>query len=112
MWALSTNYVNDIKLYILLFFNLIMNLTPLTKIFITCFKQEKETKIKLFIDNYNMLPKITGFMNYGQQILRVARYIDLGFMIILSHTNRLHVTIQYPYEKLITSECFRSQINT
>nr|VDD65567.1 unnamed protein product [Brassica oleracea] len=54
-----------------------------------------------------MLPMITGFMNYGQQTLRAARYIGQGFMITLSHTNRLPVTIQYPYEKLITSERFR-----
>nr|VDD31591.1 unnamed protein product [Brassica oleracea] len=53
-----------------------------------------------------MLPMITGFMNYGQQTLRAARYIGQGFMITLSHTNRLPVTIQYPYEKLITSERF------
>nr|VDD24548.1 unnamed protein product [Brassica rapa] len=45
-----------------------------------------------------MLPMITGFMNYGQQTLRAARYIGQGFMITLSHTNRLPVTIQYPYE--------------
>nr|VDD25112.1 unnamed protein product [Brassica oleracea] len=54
-----------------------------------------------------MLPMITGFMNYGQQTLRAARYIGQGFMITLSHTNRLPVTIQYPYEKLITSERFQ-----
>ncbi|AES89111.1 4Fe-4S-binding domain protein [Medicago truncatula] len=35
-----------------------------------------------------------------------ARYIDQSFMIILSHANRLPVTFQYPYEKLITSERF------
>ncbi|KAL8192763.1 hypothetical protein R6Q57_027211 [Mikania cordata] len=32
-------------------------------------------------------------------------------MIILSHANRLPVTIQYPYEKLITSERFRGRFH-
>ncbi|KAI3939295.1 hypothetical protein MKW92_003045, partial [Papaver armeniacum] len=54
-----------------------------------------------------MFPMVTGFMNYGQQTVRAARYIGQSFMITLSHTNRLPVTIQYPYEKLITSERFR-----
>nr|YP_009900002.1 NADH dehydrogenase subunit I [Noccaea vesicaria]QKK46897.1 NADH dehydrogenase subunit I [Noccaea vesicaria] len=58
-----------------------------------------------------MLPMIIGFMNYGQQTLRAARYIGQGFTITLSHTNRLPVTIQYPYEKLITSERFRGRIH-
>ncbi|CAN7027795.1 unnamed protein product [Brassica oleracea var. botrytis] len=58
-----------------------------------------------------MLPMITGFMNYSQQTLRAARYIGQGFMITLSHTNRLPVTIQYPYEKLITSERFHGRIH-
>lgn len=47
---------------------------------------------------------VTGFLNYGQQTVRAARYIGQGFLITLSHANRLPVTIQYPYEKLITSE--------
>jgi NADH-plastoquinone oxidoreductase subunit I protein len=50
-------------------------------------------------------------MNYGQQTVRAARYIGQGFMITLSHANRLPVTIQYPYEKLITSERFRGRIH-
>ncbi|KAK8278696.1 hypothetical protein V6Z11_D09G059400 [Gossypium hirsutum] len=32
-------------------------------------------------------------------------------MITLSHANRLPVTIQYPYEKLITSRRFRRRIH-
>ncbi|GFP93176.1 NAD(P)H-quinone oxidoreductase subunit i chloroplastic [Phtheirospermum japonicum] len=32
-------------------------------------------------------------------------------MITLSHANRLPVTIQYPYEKLITAERFRGRIH-
>uniref|UniRef100_A0A9I9E7J1 Uncharacterized protein n=1 Tax=Cucumis melo TaxID=3656 RepID=A0A9I9E7J1_CUCME len=47
---------------------------------------------------------VIGFMNYGQQTVRAARYIGQGFMITLSHANRLPVTIQYPYEKLIALE--------
>ncbi|KAI3894912.1 hypothetical protein MKW92_037469 [Papaver armeniacum] len=54
---------------------------------------------------------VTGFINYGQQTVRAARYIGQSFMITLSHTNRLPVTIQYPYEKLITSERFRGRIH-
>ena len=54
---------------------------------------------------------VTGFMNYGQQTVRAARYIGQSFMTTLSHVNRLPVTIQYPYEKLITSERFRGRIH-
>ncbi|KAI3971091.1 hypothetical protein MKW92_018476 [Papaver armeniacum] len=54
---------------------------------------------------------VTGFINYGQQTVRAARYIGQSFMITLSHTNRLPVTIQYPYEKLITLERFRGRIH-
>ncbi|KAL9999343.1 putative NADH:ubiquinone reductase (H(+)-translocating) [Helianthus debilis subsp. tardiflorus] len=67
--------------------------------------------ILFFIDIHDMFPMVTEFMNYGQQTVRAARYIGQGFMIALSHANRLPVTIQYPYEKLITSECFRGRIH-
>ncbi|KAK8356415.1 hypothetical protein V6Z12_A05G353300 [Gossypium hirsutum] len=40
-----------------------------------------------------------------------TRYIGQGFMITLSHANRLPVTIQYPYEKLITLERFCRRIH-
>ncbi|KAJ4736462.1 hypothetical protein LUZ62_009963 [Rhynchospora pubera] len=50
-------------------------------------------------------------MNYGQQTIRAARYIGQSFIITLSHTNRLPVTIQYPYEKSIMSERFRGRIH-
>uniref|UniRef100_A0A1Y3BWE5 Putative NAD(P)H-quinone oxidoreductase subunit I protein n=1 Tax=Helianthus annuus TaxID=4232 RepID=A0A1Y3BWE5_HELAN len=36
-----------------------------------------------------MFPMVTEFMNYGQQTVRAARYIGQGFMITLSHANRL-----------------------
>ena len=80
----------------------------LYSIFMACPKQEKETNINIFIDIYNMFPMVTRVMDYGQQTIRVARYIGQIFMISLSHANRLPVTIQYPYEKLITSERFCS----
>nr|YP_010587022.1 NADH dehydrogenase subunit I [Amsonia elliptica]UZZ45948.1 NADH dehydrogenase subunit I [Amsonia elliptica] len=58
-----------------------------------------------------MFPMVTEFMSYGQQTIRAARYIGQGFTITLSHANRLPITIQYPYEKLITSERFRGRIH-
>ncbi|CAN6483141.1 unnamed protein product [Victoria cruziana] len=58
-----------------------------------------------------MFPIVTGFMNYDQQTVRAARYIDQSFMITLSHANHLPITIQYPYEKSITSEHFYGRIH-
>ncbi|CBI31197.3 unnamed protein product, partial [Vitis vinifera] len=58
-----------------------------------------------------MFPMVTGFMYYGQQTVRAARYIGQSFMTTLSHANRLPVTIQYPYEKLITSKRFHNRIH-
>ncbi len=58
-----------------------------------------------------MFSMVTGFMNYSQQTIRAARYIGQSFVITLSHTNRLPITIQYPYEKSITSERFRGRIH-
>ncbi|XP_028052110.1 uncharacterized protein LOC114256654 [Camellia sinensis] len=72
---------------------------------------EKKTNRKFFIDIYDMFPMVTGFMNYSQQTVRAARYIGQSFIITLSHANRLPVTIQYPYEKWITSERFRGRIH-
>ncbi|KAG4906619.1 hypothetical protein JHK82_055266 [Glycine max] len=48
-----------------------------------------------------MFLMVSGFINYSQQIVRAARYIGQGYTITLSHANRLPVTIQYPYEKII-----------
>ncbi|KAF6988125.1 hypothetical protein CFC21_005705 [Triticum aestivum] len=53
-----------------------------------------------------MFPMVTGFMSYGQQTTRATRYIGQSFITTLSHTNRLPITIHYPYEKLITPERF------
>jgi ribosomal protein L36 len=33
-----------------------------------------------------------GFISYGQQTIHAARYIGQGFIITLSHTNRLPIT--------------------
>nr|QZP42472.1 NADH-plastoquinone oxidoreductase subunit I [Hansenia forbesii] len=74
-------------------------------------KRKKQNKYKIFIDIHDMFSMVTEFMNYGQQTVRAARYIGQGFMITLSHASRLPVTIQYPYEKLITSERFRGRIH-
>nr|YP_010881482.1 NADH-plastoquinone oxidoreductase subunit I [Pellia epiphylla]WIA67435.1 NADH-plastoquinone oxidoreductase subunit I [Pellia epiphylla var. borealis]WIA67520.1 NADH-plastoquinone oxidoreductase subunit I [Pellia epiphylla var. borealis]WIA67958.1 NADH-plastoquinone oxidoreductase subunit I [Pellia epiphylla]WIA68043.1 NADH-plastoquinone oxidoreductase subunit I [Pellia epiphylla]WIA68129.1 NADH-plastoquinone oxidoreductase subunit I [Pellia epiphylla] len=51
------------------------------------------------------------FIDYGQQAIQAARYIGQGFMVTLDHMNRLPITIQYPYEKLIPSERFRGRIH-
>ncbi|RCV30571.1 hypothetical protein SETIT_6G106300v2 [Setaria italica] len=53
-----------------------------------------------------MFPMLTGFISYGQQTIRAARYIGQSFIITLSHTNHLPIMIHYPYEKAITSEYF------
>nr|YP_009387783.1 NADH-plastoquinone oxidoreductase subunit I [Hansenia oviformis]ART32670.1 NADH-plastoquinone oxidoreductase subunit I [Hansenia oviformis]QBX96387.1 NADH-plastoquinone oxidoreductase subunit I [Hansenia oviformis]QBX96472.1 NADH-plastoquinone oxidoreductase subunit I [Hansenia oviformis]QBX96557.1 NADH-plastoquinone oxidoreductase subunit I [Hansenia oviformis]QBX96642.1 NADH-plastoquinone oxidoreductase subunit I [Hansenia oviformis] len=74
-------------------------------------RERNKTSIKFFIDIHDMFSMVTEFMNYGQQTVRAARYIGQGFMITLSHASRLPVTIQYPYEKLITSERFRGRIH-
>ncbi|KAJ4742041.1 hypothetical protein LUZ62_000823 [Rhynchospora pubera] len=58
-----------------------------------------------------MFPMVTGFMNYGQQNHTSCKVHGQSFIITLSHTNRLPVTIQYPYEKSIMSERFRGRIH-
>lgn len=54
---------------------------------------------------------MTGFINYSQRAIQAARYIGQGFIVTLDHMNRLPMTIQYPYEKLIPSERFRGRIH-
>jgi NAD(P)H-quinone oxidoreductase subunit I len=54
---------------------------------------------------------MTGFFSYGQRAIQAARYIGEGFIVTLDHMNRLPMTIQYPYEKLIPSERFRGRIH-
>ena len=58
-----------------------------------------------------MFTMVSGLQNYGEQAIQAARYIGQGFMVTLDHMNRLPMTIQYPYEKLIPSERFRGRIH-
>nr|YP_009751365.1 NADH-plastoquinone oxidoreductase subunit I [Pedicularis muscicola]QIJ99919.1 NADH-plastoquinone oxidoreductase subunit I [Pedicularis muscicola] len=58
-----------------------------------------------------MFPMLIQFLNSGQQTIRAARYIGQVFVITLSHTNRLPVIIQYPFEIWMTSERLRGQIH-
>nr|YP_009732912.1 NADH-plastoquinone oxidoreductase subunit I [Diphyscium foliosum]QHU77254.1 NADH-plastoquinone oxidoreductase subunit I [Diphyscium foliosum] len=58
-----------------------------------------------------MFTMVTGLRNYSGQTIQAARYIGQGFMVTLDHMNRLPITIQYPYEKLIPSERFRGRIH-
>jgi len=58
-----------------------------------------------------MFSMANGFGNYSQQAVRAAKYIGQGFMVTLDHMNRLPITIQYPYDKLIPSERFRGRIH-
>ena len=58
-----------------------------------------------------MFSMVTGFINYSKQAIQAARYIGQGFIVTLYHMNRLPMTIQYPYEKLIPSERFRGRIH-
>ncbi|ESR64446.1 hypothetical protein CICLE_v10010202mg [Citrus x clementina] len=58
-----------------------------------------------------MFPMVTSFKKYGQLTIRATRYFGQSFMITLSQANHLLVTIQYPYEKLITSEHFCGRIH-
>jgi len=54
---------------------------------------------------------MAGLVSYGQRVIQAARYIGQGFIVTLDHMNRLPMTIQYPYEKLIPSERFRGRIH-
>nr|YP_010945575.1 NADH-plastoquinone oxidoreductase subunit I [Porella gracillima]WGG27124.1 NADH-plastoquinone oxidoreductase subunit I [Porella gracillima] len=58
-----------------------------------------------------MFSTVNGFINYSQQTIQAARYIGQGFIVTLDHMNRLPMSIQYPYEKLIPSERFRGRIH-
>uniref|UniRef100_A0A3B4AJH9 NADH dehydrogenase [ubiquinone] iron-sulfur protein 8, mitochondrial n=1 Tax=Periophthalmus magnuspinnatus TaxID=409849 RepID=A0A3B4AJH9_9GOBI len=50
-------------------------------------------------------------ISLGNLLLTTSFQLFSLFMITLSHANRLPVTIQYPYEKLITAERFRGRIH-
>nr|AND48522.1 18 kDa subunit of NADH-plastoquinone oxidoreductase [Flatbergium sericeum] len=58
-----------------------------------------------------MFTMVNGLQNYSEQAIQAARYIGQGFVVTLDHMNRLPMTIQYPYEKLIPSERFRGRIH-
>lgn len=58
-----------------------------------------------------MFTMLNRLKNYSEQAIQAARYIGQGFMVTLDHMNRLPMTIQYPYEKLIPSERFRGRIH-
>ncbi|KAJ4741005.1 hypothetical protein LUZ62_002593 [Rhynchospora pubera] len=58
-----------------------------------------------------MFPMVTGFMNYGQQTIRAARYIGQSFIITLStqivYLSRFNILMK----KSIMSERFRGRIH-
>nr|YP_009863019.1 NADH dehydrogenase 18 kDa subunit [Anthoceros punctatus]YP_009863109.1 NADH dehydrogenase 18 kDa subunit [Anthoceros agrestis]QKD76474.1 NADH dehydrogenase 18 kDa subunit [Anthoceros punctatus]QKD76564.1 NADH dehydrogenase 18 kDa subunit [Anthoceros agrestis] len=58
-----------------------------------------------------MFSMVNGFRNYSQQAIEALRYIGQGFIVTSDHMNRLPMTIQYPYEKLVPSERFRGRIH-
>jgi len=58
-----------------------------------------------------MFPTLIKFRDYGQQAIEAAKYIGQGFAVTLDHLNRLPITIQYPYEKIVSSERFRGRIH-
>nr|AWL21496.1 NADH-plastoquinone oxidoreductase subunit I [Pilularia americana] len=58
-----------------------------------------------------MFSTLTAFRNYGQQAIEAAKYIGQGFTVTLDHLNRSPITVQYPYEKIVSSERFRGRIH-
>nr|YP_009548893.1 NADH-plastoquinone oxidoreductase subunit I [Ceratopteris cornuta]AYW15868.1 NADH-plastoquinone oxidoreductase subunit I [Pteris vittata]QBF44642.1 NADH-plastoquinone oxidoreductase subunit I [Pteris vittata] len=58
-----------------------------------------------------MFPAIIKFRTYGQQVVEAAKYIGQGSAVTLDHSNRLPITVQYPYEKNLPSERFRGRIH-
>ena len=58
-----------------------------------------------------MFSTLTEFRSYGQQAVEAARYIGQGFAVTLDHSNRSPITVQYPYEKILSSERFRGRIH-
>nr|AKI29318.1 NADH-plastoquinone oxidoreductase subunit I [Selaginella uncinata] len=54
---------------------------------------------------------VNGLRSYSLRAIRAARYVGRGFTVTLDHMDRLPITIQYPYEKLIPSERFRGRIH-
>ena len=58
-----------------------------------------------------MFSILIEFGSYGQQAIEAAKYIGQGFAITLDHLNRSPITVQYPYEKNLSSERFRGRIH-
>nr|YP_010211747.1 NADH dehydrogenase subunit I [Leptochilus decurrens]UBI43194.1 NADH dehydrogenase subunit I [Leptochilus decurrens] len=58
-----------------------------------------------------MFSTLIEFGSYGQQAIEAAKYIGQGFTITLDHSNRSPITVQYPYEKNLSSERFRGRIH-
>nr|YP_010169891.1 NADH-plastoquinone oxidoreductase subunit I [Platycerium wallichii]QRZ59713.1 NADH-plastoquinone oxidoreductase subunit I [Platycerium wallichii] len=58
-----------------------------------------------------MFSTLIEFGNYGHQAIEAAKYIGQGFAVTLDHLNRSPITIQYPYEKNLSSERFRGRIH-
>nr|YP_009426569.1 NADH dehydrogenase subunit I [Diplazium striatum]ASU95217.1 NADH dehydrogenase subunit I [Diplazium striatum] len=58
-----------------------------------------------------MFSTLIEFRSYGQQAVEAAKYIGQGSAVTLDHSNRSPITIQYPYEKILSSERFRGRIH-
>nr|QHB78640.1 NADH dehydrogenase subunit I [Diplazium kunstleri] len=58
-----------------------------------------------------MFSALIEFRSYGQQAVEAAKYIGQGSAVTLDHSNRSPITIQYPYEKILSSERFRGRIH-
>lgn len=58
-----------------------------------------------------MFSRLIEFRSYGQQAVEAARYIGQGSAVTLDHSNRSPITVQYPYEKILSSERFRGRIH-
>uniref|UniRef100_A0A248RCV8 NADH dehydrogenase subunit I n=1 Tax=Diplazium unilobum TaxID=1678212 RepID=A0A248RCV8_9MONI len=58
-----------------------------------------------------MFSTLIEFRSYGQQAVEAAKYIGQGSAVTLDHSNRSPITIQYPYQKILSSERFRGRIH-
>nr|YP_009427267.1 NADH dehydrogenase subunit I [Onoclea sensibilis]ASU95915.1 NADH dehydrogenase subunit I [Onoclea sensibilis] len=58
-----------------------------------------------------MFSTLIEFRNYGQQAVEAAKYIGQGSAVTSDHSNRSPLTVQYPYEKILSSERFRGRIH-
>nr|QJQ37092.1 NADH dehydrogenase subunit I [Pyrrosia angustissima] len=58
-----------------------------------------------------MFSTLIEFGSYGHQAIEAAKYIGQGFTVTSDHLNRSPITVQYPYEKILSSERFRGRIH-